>query len=69
MQIIHELRDMRYLEWTKTRHSSGTAGSFLKAYEKVGGRKYYYKLSNYDSINGMAYPWSSHITPKKCGRR
>ena len=32
-QIIHELQDMTYLSWAKTRNSSGTAGSFLKACE------------------------------------
>ena len=33
-QIIHEMQDMTYLSWAKTRNSSGTAGSFLKAYEE-----------------------------------
>ena len=32
-QIIYELQDMTHLSWAKTRNSSGTAGSFLKAYE------------------------------------
>ena len=53
MQVIHELQDMTYLEWTKTRHSSGTAGSFLKAYENKRGIKYYYKLSSYDVVRGI----------------
>lgn len=42
--IIRELRDMTHLSWTKVRNSSGTAGSFLKAYEDVSGDKIYYKL-------------------------
>ena len=52
-QIITELTDLRYLEWTRTRHSSGTAGSFLKAYEQKRGVKYYYKLSSYDGVHGI----------------
>ena len=51
--IIRELRDMTYLSWTKVRNSSGTAGSFLKAYEDVSGDKIYYKLSNYDAFYGV----------------
>ena len=52
-RIIHELQDMTYLNWSQIRNSSGTAGSFLKAYSEIGGKKMYYKLSNYDSINGI----------------
>ena len=51
--IIRELRDMTHLSWTKVRNSSGTAGSFLKAYEDVSGDKIYYKLSNYDAFYGV----------------
>jgi len=51
--IHRDEMDLTYLEWTKTRHSSGTAGSFLKAYEKINGRKTYYKLSNYDVAGGI----------------
>ena len=53
MQIIREIQDLTYLDWTRTRHSSGTAGSFLKAYEVRRGRRYYYKLSNYDVVQGI----------------
>ena len=52
-QIIHELQDMTYLSWAKIRNSSGTAGSFLKAYSDLGGIKTYYKLSNYDAMRGI----------------
>ncbi len=52
-QIIHEKQDMTYLNWSKIRNSSGTAGSFLKAYSDLGGIKTYYKLSNYDSVRGI----------------
>ena len=51
--IIQEIQDLRYLKWTKTRNSSGTAGSFLKSYEETGGRKIYYKLSDYDVRRGI----------------
>lgn len=52
-QIIHEKQDLTYLSWAKVRNSSGTAGSFLKAYSDLGGQKTYYKLSNYDSVRGI----------------
>ena len=52
-QIIHELTDLSYLSWAKTRNSSGMAGSFLKAYEDSKEGKIYYKLSNYDAWNGI----------------
>ena len=52
-QIIHEKQDLTYLSWSRIRHSSGIAGSFLKAYSQLGGRKIYYKLSNYDNIRGV----------------
>ena len=51
--LITEKQDLTYLEWDKTRESSGTGGSFLKAYELVNGKKIYYKLSAYDPINGI----------------
>ncbi|MCR5846594.1 MAG: hypothetical protein K6G75_00525 [Lachnospiraceae bacterium] len=51
--IITELQDMRYLNWTKTRKSSGTAGSFLKSYDEVEKKKIYYKLSDYDLVKGI----------------
>ena len=52
-RIIHEKQDMTHLSWSKIRNSSGTAGSFLKAYSMLGGRKTYYKLSNYDKTKGV----------------
>ena len=52
-QVIHELTDLSYLSWAKTRNSSGAAGSFLKAYEDSTEGKIYYKLSNYDAWNGI----------------
>ncbi|MBQ8945189.1 MAG: hypothetical protein IJ058_00090 [Lachnospiraceae bacterium] len=51
--ICHELKDMRYLNWAKTKHSSGTAGSFLKSYDDTGYIKKYYKLSDYAPGKGI----------------
>lgn len=51
--IITEKQDMTYLSWTKLRRSSGTAGSFLKAYYELGGKKMYCKLSDFDACDGI----------------
>ena len=53
MDFVKELQDLRYLDWTDTKMSPGTAGCFLKAYEEKDGERYYYKLSNYDSYRGV----------------
>lgn len=52
-QIISELQDLTYLNWAKSRQSSGTAGSFLKSYDDAGERKVYYKLSDYRAGSGV----------------
>lgn len=52
-RVITDLQDLRYLKWSKIRQSSGTAGSFLKAYDIVGGQKKYYKLSSYNPVDGI----------------
>jgi hypothetical protein len=52
-QIIKDKQDLTYLSWSLIRHSSGTAGSFLKSYSELGGKKIYYKLSNYDTVRGV----------------
>lgn len=52
-KVTRELVDLRYVKWDRIRNSSGTAGSYLKAYETVNGRKLYYKLSNFDSEKGV----------------
>ena len=44
---------MTHLSWAKTRNSSGTAGSFLKAYEDGVDGKTDFKLSNYDAWKGI----------------
>ena len=53
IKIISDIQDMTYLDWTRIRNSSGTAGSFLKADYEINGKKIYYKLSNYDSYKGI----------------
>ncbi|HPF86992.1 MAG TPA: hypothetical protein PK537_02925 [Candidatus Limiplasma sp.] len=52
-QVILEKQDLTYLSWTKTRNSSGTAGSFLKSCFDLSGEKIFYKLSNYDAYCGI----------------
>ena len=52
-QIVSQKQDLTMLSWAKARQSSGTAGSFLKSYDDSGTRKIYYKLSNYDPVNGI----------------
>ena len=51
--LILERQDLRYLEWSRIRRSSGTAGSFLKSFSSERGGKRYYKLSNYDTLQGI----------------
>ena len=51
--VINELTDLRYLTWSHARYSSGTAGSYLKAYEIRNGKKLYYKLSCFDPEQGI----------------
>ena len=53
MKITKEKQDLTYLSWSVYRNSSGTAGSFLKAYSELGGTKTYYKLSNFDKARGV----------------
>ena len=52
-QIIVKKQDLTALSWAQARQSSGTAGMFLKSYDDVGPHKIYYKLSDYDSVNGI----------------
>ena len=52
-KVILQLQDFRHLQWTKIRHSSGTAGSFLKASARIRGERWYYKLSDYDPYRGI----------------
>ena len=45
--------DLRRLNWSEKSSTSGTSGMFLKAREDRNGKRYYYKLSNYDSYRGV----------------
>lgn len=51
--IIHTPQDLTYLKWSHIRSSSGTAGTFLKSESTIDSQKIYYKLSNFDSFNGV----------------
>jgi len=53
MGIILEKQDLTYLDWSHVRSSSGTAGTFLKSQSTIGGKKTYYKLSNFDATRGV----------------
>ena len=53
MQMVKEKQDLTYLSWSVYLNSSGTAGTFLKAYSELGGKKTYYKLSNFDKARGV----------------
>lgn len=48
-----ETLDLTYLNWSKIRESSGTAGSYYKSYSYSNGKKVYYKLSFFDSENEL----------------
>lgn len=52
-QLIKEKQDLTHLSWALYRNTPGTVGSFLKAYSELGGKKIYYKLSNFDKGNGV----------------
>lgn len=51
--IILDTQDLTWLNWSLTRTSSGTAGTFLKSYSAEGSRKVYYKLSDCDMSGGV----------------
>ncbi len=51
--VVLEQQALRHQKWTRSRKFSGTAGSFLKSYDDTGERKLYYKLSDYDSTQGI----------------
>lgn len=52
-EVILEKQDLTYLKWSHVRSSGGTAGTFLKSKSVLNGEKKYYKLSNFDPINGV----------------
>ena len=52
-KIVKKKQDLTYLNWSHIRSSSGTAGTFLKSESSLDGKKIYYKLSNFDPVNGI----------------
>ena len=52
-RLIREKQDLTYLKWAHIRYSGGTTGTFLKSESDIDGVKKYYKLSNYNSANGV----------------
>lgn len=52
-RVIREKQDLTYLNWSHIRSSSGTAGTFLKSESSLYDKKIYYKLSNFDPVNGI----------------
>lgn len=53
MVNVKDVVDLTALSWTKSRQSSGTAGSYLKSYSYSNGKKVYYKMPYFDDINGI----------------
>ena len=53
MEIIPAKQDLTFLKWSHIRSSSGTAGTFLKSESVFNGTKTYYKISNFDPVNGV----------------
>lgn len=43
-RLIKDKQDLTYLKWTKDRNSSGTAGTFLKAFSNIKNKKVYCEL-------------------------
>lgn len=52
-KIIRSKQDLTFLKWSHVRSSSGTAGTFLKSESTLNKVKTYYKLSNFDPVNGV----------------
>lgn len=52
-RVITDKTDLTYLKWSHIRSSSQTAGSFLKSESSLEGKKRYFKLSNFDPVNGV----------------
>ena len=52
-KLIKDKQDLTFLQWSNIRSSSGTAGTFLKSQSALNGEKKYYKLSNFNSVDGI----------------
>lgn len=51
--VINKLQDMTHLAWDEKTVTSGTGGTFLKSRRKSNKRDYFYKLSCYNSTDGI----------------
>lgn len=51
--ITYALQDLRHLDWTENVNTSGTGGMFLKARSGMGTGARYYKLSCFNSAQGV----------------
>lgn len=52
-KVIKDKQNLTFLRWSHVRSSSGTAGTFLKSESNLDDTKIYYKLSNFDAVNGV----------------
>ena len=52
-KLIKDKQDLTFLQWSHIRSSSGTAGTFLKSQSTLNGEKKYYKISNFNSVDGI----------------
>lgn len=50
---MQNIQDLTFLQWSHVRSSSGTAGTFLKSQSTLNGEKKYYKISNFNSVDGI----------------
>lgn len=52
-KLIKDKQDLTFLQWSHIRSSSGTAGTFLKSQSTLNCEKKYYKISNFNSVDGI----------------
>lgn len=52
-QVTTGLTDLTHLSWSDARHASALTGTLLKTYDDEGGRRIYYKLSDYRAGTGI----------------
>ena len=51
--LVGKMQDLRYLQWSENKATSGSGGTFLKASTGAGTGRAYYKLSCYDAYRGI----------------
>ena len=52
-RIIKEKQDLTFLKWSLVKSSGSTGGKQIKSESKLNDEKTYYKLSNFDPVNGV----------------